>query len=368
MKKILCLFTEVFATGGIPRYSADLLAALSKNGYRVHAVVMHDRDKAGALPDGVSVETCGGGLRKLVFVFRAMAAGIGFRPAIILCGHIHFSPLCLFLKRMFKIEYCVLTYGIDVWDIRKKALREGLKGAKAVISISAFTAGRIEEQVPAVKEKILLLPCAVDGKRFYPEGKDRGLAGRYGTGGRKVILTVTRLSSTERRKGYDSVIKAMPRILEKVPEAVYVIVGQGDDSERVWELAEAVGVAGQVILAGYVPDAELRKHYNLCDVFVLPSSKEGFGIVFLEALACGKPVISGNGDAAREVLMDGELGLAVDPENVDGIAGAVTRVLSGDTQPEMRDPARLRERTLELYGKERFMDRCGEIADRIFPE
>jgi len=365
MKKILCLLTEISTAGGIPRYNGDLLEALSKNGYRVHAVVMHDRGKPAAPPDGVSVETCGGMLRKVIFVFRIAAAVIGFKPEVMVCGHVNFSPLCLLLKKIFGTEYLVAVHGIDVWDIRKAGHYRGLRGAKAVLSVSAFTARRVEAQIPGLKEKTSLFPNMVDGKRFYPGEKESRLSEKYGIKGRKVILTVTRLASTERRKGYDSVIKAMPRILEKVPEAVYMIVGHGDDSKRVRELAESTGVAGKVILTGYVTDEELREYYNLCDVFILPSRKEGFGIVFLEALACGKPVIAGDRDAAREVLMDGELGLAVDPENVGGIAGAVTRVLSGDTRPELRDPARLRERTLELYGKERFIERCGGLMERI---
>ena len=120
-----------------------------------------------------------------------------------------------------------------------------------------------------------------------------------------------------------------------------------------------------VVLAGFVPDEELSEHYNLCDLFAMPSKAEGFGIVYLEALACGKPVLAGNKDGSRDALNDGELGLLVDPDDTAEIASEVIRVLRRQhPHPNLFRPELLRQRVTELFGVETFKR---NVADRLRP-
>ncbi len=121
-------------------------------------------------------------------------------------------------------------------------------------------------------------------------------------------------------------------------------------------------VSANVTLAGYVADHELRSHYTLCDVFAMPSKGEGFGIVFLEALGCGKPVLAGNKDGSVDAVLNGALGVLIDPDNVTEIANALIAILSRKHSNGMTSDAdALRSRAIEAYGYERFRERLGEV-------
>jgi glycosyltransferase involved in cell wall biosynthesis len=179
---------------------------------------------------------------------------------------------------------------------------------------------------------------------------------RYGIAARQpVILTVSRLDSSEKYKGYDTVLKALPAVLQSIPDVRYLIVGKGDDRSRIERIIAESGLESCVTVAGDIADEELCDHYNLCDVFAMPSKGEGFGIVFLEAMACGKPVLAGNKDGSVDALRCGELGVLVDPDNVDEIASALTRMLNATyPHPVIYKPELLRRRVIEAYGYDAF--------------
>jgi phosphatidylinositol alpha-1,6-mannosyltransferase len=145
-----------------------------------------------------------------------------------------------------------------------------------------------------------------------------------------VLLTVGRLVE---RKGIDTTIRALPKVLARCPEAAYLVVGSGEDLPRLQALAEAMGVVEQVIFAGRVPHEELVAHYQLCDLFVMPNRElanhdtEGFGLVFLEANACGKAVISGKAGGVVEAVCHGQTGLNVDGDSVEAVADAIADLL-----------------------------------------
>ena len=199
------------------------------------------------------------------------------------------------------------------------------------------------------------------------------------------------MEATEQYKGYENVLLAFPEILARFPNARYLIVGDGPDRKRVEELSRELRVEGKVIFAGYVPNEELSEHYNLCDVFAMPSKGEGFGIVFLEALACGKPVVAGNKDASVEPLLNGKLGRLVDPDNVDAVGEAICATLTEippspgfgvagggrqaegggqtwdkDKEPQL-DPELLRREVITAFGYKRFKERLGAILAPDFP-
>jgi glycosyltransferase involved in cell wall biosynthesis len=187
------------------------------------------------------------------------------------------------------------------------------------------------------------------------------------------------MEATEQYKGYENVLLALPEVLVRFADARYLIVGDGPDRPRIEALARRIGVAENVIFAGYVPNEELPEHYNLCDLFAMPSKGEGFGIVFLEALACGKPVVAGNKDASVEPLLNGKLGRLVDPDSVEQIADAICLTLSGigsqrsdvggrqsdkDKEPQQA-PELLRREVIAAFGFERFKERLGGILQKM---
>jgi glycosyltransferase involved in cell wall biosynthesis len=168
---------------------------------------------------------------------------------------------------------------------------------------------------------------------------------------------VARLAGEERYKGYDQVLRALPAVRRVVPNVHYILGGKGRDKPRIEALVHELRLEDVVTFAGYIPDHELCGFYNLCDVFAMPSKAEGFGIVFLEALACGKPVIAGNKDGSVDAVMNGKLGVLVDPDNVAEIADALMLVLT-KRHPLgiLQDPQRLRAEVIAAYGYARFVE------------
>jgi phosphatidyl-myo-inositol dimannoside synthase len=154
------------------------------------------------------------------------------------------------------------------------------------------------------------------------------LMDRYSVRGKKVLMTVSRLASDEKYKGHDRVIRALPGVLSKHNEAIYLIVGDGDDRPRIEALVQSSGLTDKVRFAGRVAPEELPDHYRLADLLVMPSTGEGFGIVFLEAMATGIHVLGGDRDGSIDPLADGVLGSMVNPESTNELTSAICYALS----------------------------------------
>lgn len=160
-------------------------------------------------------------------------------------------------------------------------------------------------------------------------------------------MTVARLWSGDIYKGVDVTIRALPKIIQAFPEVKYLVIGRGDDQPRLAQLAQDLGVSDRVIFAGFVPTEQLMAHYRLADAYIMPS-QEGFGIVYLEAMACGVPVLSGDDDGSADPLQDGKLGWRVPHRNPEAVAAACLEILQGDDQ--RCDGEWLREQAIALFG------------------
>ena len=149
------------------------------------------------------------------------------------------------------------------------------------------------------------------------------------------MLTVSRLSSQERYKGHDRVIRVLPRLLERYPNLVYVIVGAGDDRTRLEAIVQEHGLNGTVQFLGEINEAELADHYRMADLFVMPSTGEGFGIVFLEAARCGIPVLGASEGGSSDALLEGRIGRLVKANDSEELAAAILETLaSKDSLPK----------------------------------
>lgn len=233
-------------------------------------------------------------------------------------------------------------YGTDVWKLLKPLRRRALCRADLSLSISQFTAKRATKANGVPANRIRILPNCLD-TQFENKG-DSVTTDETSPS----ILTVSRISWFEPYKGQEYVIRAMPSLLEQFPDLVYHIVGDGDRRPSLEKLAADEGVAHAVRFHGVVSDEVLAELYRNTTAFVMPSLVEGFGFVFLEAMAQGTPAIGGNRDAAPEVIIDGETGYVVDPTSVPEIAEAIARLL--------RDPA-LKQKMGEqgiILAKEKF--------------
>jgi glycosyltransferase involved in cell wall biosynthesis len=162
-----------------------------------------------------------------------------------------------------------------------------------------------------------------------------------GTRDGKTILTVARLSRADRYKGIQHVIKVLPSIRSVVPGVRYTIVGAGGTEKFLYRLASNLGVRELVRIIGRVTDSGLAEIYQRSDIFVMPSLKEGFGIVYLEAMSHGMPVVAGNHGGAREAVVDGKTGYLVDFGDLQGLSRAITRLLQDrDLRLRMGDSGR----------------------------
>ncbi|MDP5337575.1 MAG: glycosyltransferase, partial [Nodularia sp. (in: cyanobacteria)] len=159
-------------------------------------------------------------------------------------------------------------------------------------------------------------------------------------------------------KGVDVTIRALPQIAQVFPEVKYLVIGRGDDQPRLAQLAEDLGVSDRVVFAGFVPTEELIAHYRLADAYIMPS-QEGFGIVYLEAMTCGVPVLSGDDDGSADPLQDGKLGWRVPHRDPEAVATACLEILQGDDQRCHGEW--LREQAIALFGMEAFQQRLQEL-------
>ncbi len=215
--------------------------------------------------------------------------------------------------------------------------RRYLQRADAIVAVSRFTKDALIRMMGVPADKITLIHNGVNVERFVPGAKPPSLLDRHALRDKQILLTVGRIVP---RKGLDVLIRALPGILQDAPRAHYLIVGEGHYRPTLERLVDSLGVRDHVTFAGKVAEDELPGYYQLCDVFAMPNREmpdgdtEGFGLVFLEANACGKPVIGGRAGGAVEAVRDGENGLLVDGWSVEEVSTAVLRLL---TDPELNE-------------------------------
>lgn len=342
--------------GGIALYNRDLARALASMSQVDEVVVVprtmpHDPCE---IPDKVRfiADAAGGKLR---YVRAALAATAG-RFDLVICGHINLLPLVSMLNLRRGAPLVLMGYGIDVWTSPSAWVRGWLRSVDAIWVISDFTRRRMNGWARLSDSMYVLLPNAIHLERFGPAEKRADLQTRFGLTGRKVLMTLARLSSLERYKGIDEVLEALPSLLGQEPTLMYLVAGSGDDRTRLEAKARSLGIEQHVVFAGFVEEAEKADHYRLADVFVMPGHGEGFGFVFLEALACGVPVVGSLLDGSREALLDGELGELVDPRDPQSVREAILRALD---KPKGVPPR------LEYFAWPRFRDRIEAAVNSL---
>jgi phosphatidylinositol alpha-1,6-mannosyltransferase len=292
-------------------------------------------------------------LRTAAFAARTVQAGLWERPDLVITTHVNFTPIARILKQLAGIPYWGIAHGFEAWQVGKPQVRHGMAAADQILGVSRFTCDRICQSQSL--QNLGLLPNTFDASRFQVAPKPRHLLNRYGLEpDQPVILTVNRLAAGESFHSYDQILAALPAIRQAFPNVHYLVVGKGDDRPRLEKLIATSHLQDCVTLAGFIPDAELPDHYALCDVFAMPSQLEGFGIVYLEAMASGKPVLAGL-DGAQDALKQGEFGALVDPTDLNAIATTLTKILSGTyPNPLMYQPQALRSQVIEAFGQQAF--------------
>jgi phosphatidyl-myo-inositol dimannoside synthase len=278
------------------------------------------------------------------------------RPQHIFCGHVNLAPLVHLLCKPFAIPYTVMVHGKEVWEPLPATTRNALQQADEIWAVSRYSRDRAAQSNQLDVNKMRLMPCAVDGDRFTPGEQSAAWVERYGLTEAKVLVTVARLWSGDIYKGVDVTIRALGAIAQAVPNVKYLVIGRGDDQPRLAQLAADLGVGDRVVFAGFVPTAELADHYRLADAYVMPS-QEGFGIVYLEAMACGVPVLAGDADGSADPLQNGQLGWQVPHRDPAAVAAACIEMLQPAVRQDRHEGAWLRQQVLALFGKGAFTQR-----------
>ena len=355
--------------GGIQAYSRHLINAVRTAIGPDNLQVFSKNDTRAGLTGFSSLRCNGSGdwpqkLRNPAFAFRILRAAFVDRPDLIILSHLNLGPVAYWLARLRGTRYWLVAHGVEAWNLKRRAKIRALRAADRILAVSSFTRERILQEQYLRSDQVRVLPNTIQANAFQPAPKPKFLLTRHGIAPqKKVILTVARLADSEQYKGYDQILRALPQVLSAVPEAHYVLVGEGRDRSRVEQLIKSLGLSSFVTLAGSVPQPELADYYNLCDLFAMPSKGEGFGIVFLEALACGKPVLAGNVDGSSEPLQRGRLGVLIDPENVGQIAESLIAILTKTYPlPILYQPEELRRNAINAFGFERF---SAEVAHQL---
>jgi glycosyltransferase involved in cell wall biosynthesis len=249
-----------------------------------------------------------------------------------------------------------MVYGVEVWQPGSWFRRYVLKRLDAVVAISAFTVKRLREWAVIAGDRIFLVPNAIDLMTFVPRPPDHKLRDRLRLREGPVLLTLGRMDAAERAKGFDEVLEVLPALLEDFPTLTYCAAGDGTDRARLEQKAQRLGVLESTVFPGYIDESDKLDLYGLADAFVMPSRLEGFGYVFLEALAMGIPVVASSIDGSREAVRGGAWGRLADPNNRDEILNAIRLTLREPLVPDRAE--------LEYFSKIRFRGRVWKVIEQ----
>jgi phosphatidylinositol alpha-1,6-mannosyltransferase len=327
--KSLLLTPDLFTgDGGITRILRLYLKALceiSGEGDSVRVVSLNDR-----VADSVDLrrysdghlaewEVCSHG--KLRFTGAALRLGV--RSNRIVCGHVRQLPLAWAASQVGpRKPYFLVAHGIEVWRRFTLLERRAIRGARRVLCVSEFTLKRLLENCPMAPERLAVLPNALDPRLDPPQPPAQ-------PEGPPVILSISRMSAADSYKGIDHLISAMPAVRSAIPNARLRIVGRGDGLAALQAHAQRLALGPAIEFAGFVSDAELHGEYARCRIFALPSQKEGFGLVYLEAMAHGRPSLGARSGGVPEVLTEGT-GKLVEYGDVPAIADGLVSMLGRD--------------------------------------
>ncbi len=332
---VLFLTLKVFsATGGIEKVCRIAGKAMYENctryNKRLKIFSMHDDQKDAG--DNLYFPTeifSGFNVNKLHFMQKAVSQGC--KSKVVILSHINLLPAAWIIKKIRpSVKVVLIAHGIEVWSPINRFKKKMLSCCDEIVSVSEYTRDKVINVHGVDPKKCSVLNNCLDP--FLPLPKNvsviPALKEKYGfTEADKILFTLSRLSAKERYKGYDKVMQAMVPIMPA--NVKYLIAGSYDAAEKKYidELIREMQLEERVVLAGFIPDEEVATHFAMSDCYVMPSIKEGFGIVFIEAMYYGLPVIAGNADGSVDALLNGQLGILVNPGSVEEIRNAIKQVL-----------------------------------------
>jgi glycosyltransferase involved in cell wall biosynthesis len=365
VKRLLVLLPGAFdSIGGIQTYNRLLIKAcsdlLTDDRSTCEVLILNDRPGTADSRyfDSRNTRVRAFSRSKWRFIASALLAVVRRRPDVLITGHVHFAPLTVVLGLLSpRSERWFITHGVDVWVRLSAVTRFALSRADRVLSVSDYTRRELIRCNDLRNGNCELLYNALD-PLWCEESGGSNHPSIFPP--QPVMLTCARMHPADRFKGIDQTIRALPRLLESIPDLRYVVVGDGEDRGELEKLAQQMGVSSHVEFKGNLSRSELAEAYRSCSVFVMPSRKEGFGIVFLEAAFFGKPSIGGAHGGTPEVIEEGSTGWLVQNGDHEQLAKVLTTILQ-DHDTITRAGAAARARLHERFLFKNFRDSLGTM-------
>ena len=357
--RMFALVTDAFGgEGGIAQYNRDFFEAFSKAcaNNQVTVIPRVAKKKIGDLPQNVKQTRP---IHNILFYALDTFVALKKRGPfdIIFCGHLHLLPLSALLAKFLRMPMWLQIHGIEAWKKPSPIFRWAAEQAILVTAVSRHTRRKFLSWANILPNRVRVLPNTIQNS-FTPGPKSKNLVARYGLQGKKVLLTVGRMSVEERYKGHDKIIEVLPTLLQKYSNLIYLIAGDGDDLPRLESIVKDKSLERSVLFIGKVKDEGLPDLYRTADLFVMPSSGEGFGIVFLEAMACGTPVVGGTTDGSMDPLHNGMIGTVTPDEK---LAESIENALISEPQ----DRHTVSHFVQQYFGKNAFTKHLSQLTSMI---
>jgi phosphatidylinositol alpha-1,6-mannosyltransferase len=332
---VLFLTLSTFCqTGGIQKVCRTLCKTLSDlKGVDDKLFVLSLRDQTKEVDARYLQPNHFKGFRCNKVLFSTSAFLTGLKVKTIVLSHVHLLPVAILIK-LFKpsIKIILLAHGIEIWKLMARWKTAFMQRHLQIWSVSTFTADKLIKTHKIPIDKVLILHNCLDPFFIIPTSfkKPELLLKKYDLDiEQPVLLGINRLDSHEQDKGYDQVIQCIPALLKEFPRLCYLLAGKCEESEhqRLKQIIKTNKLENHVKTVGFITDLELTNHYLLADIFILNSKKEGFGLVLIEASACGRKIVCGNKDGSRDAVLNGQLGRMVDPDNIKQLQDTIAHLL-----------------------------------------
>ncbi len=324
------------ATGGIEKVcslAGKALHEFSTTSTNQNVKILSLYDEPGDINELYFPATIFAGFGKHRFKFLLAALKEGRKSQTVILSHVNLL-LVGFMIRLIspKTKLVLIAHGIEVWNKLPRWKKMMLNQFDKILPVSEFTKNKMIDLYHFPEVKFAVINNCIDPFLPLPLSAQKPvhLLKRYNFDFNDIILlTLTRIASKERYKGYDQVMKAVHDLKAQYPTIKYLMVGKYDRQEknRIDAIIDRLNLKNHIVLAGFIPDEELAAHFSLANLYIMPSRKEGFGIVFIEAMFYGKPVIAGNMDGSVDALKNGAFGLLVNPTDQQQITDGIREVI-----------------------------------------
>ncbi len=352
---MLALVTDAFGgRGGIAQYNRDFLGALAEAGLASITVLPRLAPDSAVAPNSIKQMPARPG--RAAYSAAALRIALFQSVDVVFCGHLFMAPLAAKVARFKGAKLILQTHGIEAWSRPLRMRRAAVEQADLVVCVSRHTRAAVLSWAAITPERVLVVPNTV--REAFTPGDGATQRAALAGGGKRILLTVGRMDSRERYKGHDRVIAAIPDLVAKGHDICYVVVGEGDDRIRLEALARDTGVSERVRFPGAQELLSLIETYRAADLFVMPSTGEGFGVSFLEAMASGTPAVGLNVAGSRDALADGALGTVVAEAE---LSATIARLLNEPKPDSSGLAAAVRAR----FGRKQFADNARNAWNRL---